>query len=138
MKSTRGRGGIVSDVLYEDITAVDVQTALDVSLNYNGYVPPTNASATPVFQTTSEFNNIPRWLQLTGHRRRPWQGSRMCGTCRDSPRRTALPVSPSGNDFTGIIAQRGDGSRPTETHGGSSFAEVSAFMKDQLMKEHAT
>jgi len=50
MKSTRGRGGIVSDVLYEGITAVGVQTALDVSLRYDGYVPPTNASATPVFR----------------------------------------------------------------------------------------
>jgi len=48
IKSMRGRGGGVEDVLYENLEG-DVVSAIQLTLNYHT-VPPTNATATPVMR----------------------------------------------------------------------------------------
>ena len=49
LKSMRGRGGLVSNITYEDFILTNVDQAIDISLQYQN-VSATNASATPVFQ----------------------------------------------------------------------------------------
>lgn len=49
MKSERGRGGIVQDILYKNISMKDIGTSIDITLNYHQGLLPTNATATPQF-----------------------------------------------------------------------------------------
>jgi polygalacturonase len=49
MKSQRGRGGLVSNSVYRNISMVNVGLALQFTLNYHPNLPPTNATATPRF-----------------------------------------------------------------------------------------
>lgn len=49
VKSQRGRGGLVSNVLFRNITLVDPSTAVSLTLNYHTGLPQGNASSTPVF-----------------------------------------------------------------------------------------
>eukprot|EP01052_Picozoa_sp_SAG31_P016950 SAG31_NODE_1142_length_9696_cov_3.874232_4_plen_140_part_00 len=51
MKSERGRGGIVKDVTYRRIHMKEIQgQCIQVTLNYDAGLKPTNKSATPVFR----------------------------------------------------------------------------------------
>ena len=43
----RGRGGVVDGIVYRNIVAKDVATALSLTLAYTHGLPPTNATATP-------------------------------------------------------------------------------------------
>ena len=47
IKSERGRGGVVDGVVYRNIVAKDVATALSFTLEYSHGIQPTNATATP-------------------------------------------------------------------------------------------
>lgn len=47
LKSQRGRGGVISDIHYKNISMMNVQTGISLTLNYHPGLPPTNASATP-------------------------------------------------------------------------------------------
>ena len=49
MKSMRGRGGVVEDIVFRNMFAANVQQMVSLTLNYHTE-PPTNASATPVFR----------------------------------------------------------------------------------------
>lgn len=58
IKSQRGRGGVVSNVVYENIVLVDTVTfGITVDLYYTHGIPPTNASATPACRDVL-FRNI--------------------------------------------------------------------------------
>eukprot|EP00927_Polykrikos_kofoidii_P034763 TRINITY_DN29417_c0_g1_i1.p1 TRINITY_DN29417_c0_g1~~TRINITY_DN29417_c0_g1_i1.p1 ORF type:complete len:426 (-),score=49.19 TRINITY_DN29417_c0_g1_i1:89-1366(-) len=49
LKAMRGRGGTVKGIVYRDINMVDIEgECVSMTLNY-GKAPPTNASATPLF-----------------------------------------------------------------------------------------
>jgi polygalacturonase len=50
IKSCRGRGGTVQDIVYRNITGQDVQTAVSIDLDYVKSAKPTNKSATPTVQ----------------------------------------------------------------------------------------
>ncbi len=50
IKSQRGRGGFVENITYRDIDMDGVSTAIQVTMNYNHGLTPTNATATPVFR----------------------------------------------------------------------------------------
>lgn len=50
VKSERGRGGLVANVTYRNITLIDVQSAWQITEYYIDPPPPTNASATPSFR----------------------------------------------------------------------------------------
>ena len=47
IKSERGRGGVVDGIVYRNIVAKDVATALSLTLAYQHGLPPTNVTATP-------------------------------------------------------------------------------------------
>lgn len=48
LKSERGRGGVISNITYRNITLVDIQgQAVQMTLNYAKNLPPTNATGTP-------------------------------------------------------------------------------------------
>jgi len=47
IKSQRGRGGVVQNILFERIIMEGVDTAFDFTLNYHPGIPPTNSTATP-------------------------------------------------------------------------------------------
>eukprot|EP00041_Stephanoeca_diplocostata_P013141 m.227352 g.227352 ORF g.227352 m.227352 type:complete len:435 (+) comp19235_c0_seq1:177-1481(+) len=50
MKSQRGRGGVVSDVTYRNITMESIEgQCVQITLNYHAGIPPTNKTGTPVF-----------------------------------------------------------------------------------------
>jgi polygalacturonase len=49
IKSMRGRGGGVEDVLYQNLTG-SVISAVQLTLNYHAGTPPTNATATPAMR----------------------------------------------------------------------------------------
>ncbi len=50
IKSQRGRGGTVENIVYKDIVLEDVAIAVQVTLNYTPNLPVTNVTATPVFK----------------------------------------------------------------------------------------
>ena len=51
MKSQRGRGGVVSDILYRNIKMLNIATdCIRLNLNYHPDLNRTNASATPIFR----------------------------------------------------------------------------------------
>lgn len=50
IKSQRGRGGVVEDITYRNVSMHNVDTAFQVTLNYHAGLPPMNASATPVLR----------------------------------------------------------------------------------------
>eukprot|EP01102_Stenamoeba_stenopodia_P009594 TRINITY_DN2841_c0_g1_i2.p1 TRINITY_DN2841_c0_g1~~TRINITY_DN2841_c0_g1_i2.p1 ORF type:complete len:496 (-),score=105.47 TRINITY_DN2841_c0_g1_i2:106-1536(-) len=57
VKTMRGRGGIVENVLYEDIYVYDItDNAVDITMYYQP-ANPTNASATPIFRNI-ELRNV--------------------------------------------------------------------------------
>jgi polygalacturonase len=47
LKSQRGRGGMISDILYQNITMTNMGQGISITLNYHPSLPPTNATATP-------------------------------------------------------------------------------------------
>ena len=48
LKSERGRGGAIANISYTNITLIDISgQAIQMTLNYDSSVPPTNASGTP-------------------------------------------------------------------------------------------
>ena len=47
IKSERGRGGTVENIIYRNITANNVQEMISFTLNYASGLKPTNESATP-------------------------------------------------------------------------------------------
>ena len=48
LKSERGRGGLIKDIIYRNITLDNIQgQAVQVTLNYANNLPPTNVTATP-------------------------------------------------------------------------------------------
>lgn len=47
IKSQRGRGGVVSGIIFRNITAFDLSAMLCVTLNYHAGLAPTNWTATP-------------------------------------------------------------------------------------------
>jgi polygalacturonase len=53
LKSERGRGGLVTNVTWRDITLVNAGQAVQVTDNYDPGLPPTNATATPRFENIS-------------------------------------------------------------------------------------
>ena len=53
LKSERGRGGVVSNVTWQQLTLVNVGQVLQVTDNYDPGLPPTNATATPRFENIS-------------------------------------------------------------------------------------
>lgn len=55
IKSKRGRGGGVEDVVYERLRG-SVRAAIQLTLNYGGSEPPTNHSATPVLRNVTIRN----------------------------------------------------------------------------------
>ena len=50
IKAERGRGGTVSNITFRDVKAANVTTGISVNMEYQQGIPPTNATATPVFQ----------------------------------------------------------------------------------------
>ena len=50
IKSQRGRGGVVQDIVFRNVSAQNVSVGLSFSLEYSSSIPPTNASATPIFR----------------------------------------------------------------------------------------
>ncbi|XP_062515864.1 uncharacterized protein LOC134191272 isoform X2 [Corticium candelabrum] len=64
LKSQRGRGGVVRDVVYKNITMKNIGTSIDITLNYHHGMKPTNATATPKFeritleQVSSNHSNV--------------------------------------------------------------------------------
>eukprot|EP00039_Didymoeca_costata_P001511 m.53034 g.53034 ORF g.53034 m.53034 type:complete len:429 (+) comp10836_c1_seq2:109-1395(+) len=51
MKSQRGRGGVVQDIVYRNINMIDIEgQCIQTTLNYHHDIAPTNASATPVLK----------------------------------------------------------------------------------------
>ena len=50
IKSQRGRGGLVTDITYRNISAENLQAMISLTLNYHPGLKPTNASATPRLQ----------------------------------------------------------------------------------------
>jgi polygalacturonase len=51
MKTERGRGGIVEDITYRDITMKNIASeAVQMTLNYHAGIKPTNKTATPIFR----------------------------------------------------------------------------------------
>lgn len=57
IKSQRGRGGVVADIVYKNIKAGHVADMISVTLEYHTGIPPTNKTATPVFRNFL-FENI--------------------------------------------------------------------------------
>jgi polygalacturonase len=56
IKSERGRGGLVANITYRNIVMRDCAEALQITDNYDPGIPPTNATATPVFRNISMLN----------------------------------------------------------------------------------
>jgi polygalacturonase len=50
VKSERGRGGVIEDIVYRNITLVNVSRAFFLTLNYAPGLPPTNSTATPTMR----------------------------------------------------------------------------------------
>ncbi len=50
IKSQRGRGGLVDTIVFRNITADGLETAISFTLNYHSDIKPTNESATPRLQ----------------------------------------------------------------------------------------
>ena len=50
VKSERGRGGLVSNVVFKNISMYNVENAFQITEYYIDPPPPTNASATPHFK----------------------------------------------------------------------------------------
>lgn len=51
MKAERGRGGVVENIIYRDITMRNIQSeAVQMTLNYHAGIKPTNKTATPIFR----------------------------------------------------------------------------------------
>eukprot|EP00944_MAST-04C_sp_MAST-4C-sp1_P007907 g7907.t1 len=50
IKSCRGRGGTVQNIVYRNITGDDVGTSISIDLDYSKSAKPTNKSATPTVQ----------------------------------------------------------------------------------------
>lgn len=79
IKSERGRGGSVSNVVYENITLIDIQgEAVQITLNYASNLPPTNATGTPTLMgvyihNVTAINPKQGWL-LDGLPESPLQG----------------------------------------------------------------
>lgn len=53
LKSERNRGGLISDVLFENITMEGVAQVTRLSMQYHGGIPAGNASSTPHFRNVS-------------------------------------------------------------------------------------
>jgi hypothetical protein len=49
VKSQRGRGGVVSGVVFRNITLIKPAAAVSITLNYHTGLPQGNATSTPVF-----------------------------------------------------------------------------------------
>lgn len=58
VKSCRGRGGFVTNVTYNRLTTQAVGIAVYFTLNYIANLPPTNATATPVFTNITVANSV--------------------------------------------------------------------------------
>jgi polygalacturonase len=66
IKSERGRGGLVANVTYRNITLHNVQSAFQVTEYYINPPPPTNASATPSFKNITLENILASGSMETG------------------------------------------------------------------------
>lgn len=79
IKSERGRGGSVRNILYANITLIDIQgEAVQITLNYASNLPPTNATGTPVLdgvliRNVTAINPKQGWF-LDGLPESPLQG----------------------------------------------------------------
>jgi hypothetical protein len=69
IKTMRGRGGGVEDVLYENLTGV-AEGAVQLTLQYSGDPPPTNNSATPVLRGITVRNVI---VEVRSHAVSSWR-----------------------------------------------------------------
>ena len=56
LKSERGRGGLVSNVTWDQLTLINVGEVVQITDNYDPGLPPTNATATPRFENISVTN----------------------------------------------------------------------------------
>jgi polygalacturonase len=56
LKSERGRGGLVTNVVYDRLALLNVGEAVQVTDNYDPGLPPTNATATPRFENITISN----------------------------------------------------------------------------------
>jgi len=66
IKSERGRGGLVANVTYRNITLHNVESAWQVTEYYINPPPPTNASATPSFKNITLENIVATGTMTTG------------------------------------------------------------------------
>lgn len=57
LKSERGRGGYIKNVTFQDITIVNLTVGMDIDMFYSDSRPPTNKTATPVYDYLY-FTNI--------------------------------------------------------------------------------
>ena len=58
IKSERGRGGVVENVVFRDITLRDTKLAIQLTDNYDPGIAPTNATATPIFRNITLENIV--------------------------------------------------------------------------------
>jgi polygalacturonase len=56
VKSCRGRGGVVQDIVYRNITLDNADNAVYLTLNYKSGLAPTNATGTPQFHNITLQN----------------------------------------------------------------------------------
>jgi polygalacturonase len=66
IKSERGRGGLVANITYRNITLIDVGAAWQVTEYYINPPPPTNASATPTFRNITLEGIVAAGAMKTG------------------------------------------------------------------------
>ena len=48
MKTSRGRGGVIQDIIFKDIKLINCGTAMDTGMNYDKVPIPGNKTTTPI------------------------------------------------------------------------------------------
>jgi polygalacturonase len=67
MKAERGRGGVVENIIYRDITMRNILSeAVQMTLNYHQGIKPTNATATPIFRDILIENVLADGVEYAG------------------------------------------------------------------------
>lgn len=67
VKTQRGRGGLVSGIMFENMTLTAIEgNALQINMNYHAGLKPTNASATPHFANITIRDVVGTQLKVAG------------------------------------------------------------------------